>query len=180
MTKYFFTLVCLIGLLILCACSSVNAIEQPAGDAFGVTGEVEAENVFGPGTFSISLPEGWDILGPETITTDPDRPYKLFLLGMDPSGNSGPGISRVIIASASEWTHEELASVQCSTCPQPLFESVMIDGQPAFRAQVGGGEVPILITWYYLENQGNLIAFAIHDPSTLEPLLEVIESIQLE
>jgi hypothetical protein len=136
--------------------------------------------MFGPGTFSLTLPAGWDVFGPESITTDPSRPYELYLLGVDPSVSGGPGTSRVIVARATEWTPEELAVSQCSTCPPGDFEAVTIAGRPALRTQIGGGGVPFVTTWYFVEHRGNLIAFAIHDPETLEPLSEVIDTIQFD
>jgi hypothetical protein len=51
---------------------------------------------------------------------------------------------------------------------------------PASRTQVGGGGVPFVITWYFVEHNGNLIALAIHDQQTLEPLDAVIQSIVLK
>jgi hypothetical protein len=77
-------------------------------------------------------------------------------------------------------TPEDFVRSQCSTCPQNDFEAVMLDGIPALRTDIGGGGVPFAITWYFVEHEGNFIALAIHDPQTLEPLNEVIESIRFE
>jgi len=142
--------------------------------------EAGAESIFGPGTFNMILPLNWDVAGPETISDDSGRTYRSYSLGEDPTSSGGPGMSHVIIASAAEWTPEDLALMQCSTCPDNGFEQVTVGGKPALRTQVGGGGVPMMITWYFVESQGNLIAFAIHDPQTLEPLQEVIESIGFE
>lgn len=168
----------LIGLFFLFACNLpgiVNQVPTPPKTAADT-----AQSVFGPGTFSLNLPPGWDVSGPETISSDPNRPYDLYRLGVDPSSSSGPGTSHVIIANASEWTPKELAFLQCSTCPPGDFEPLTIGGKPALRTQIGGGGVPIFITWYYIEHRGNLIALAIHDPETLQPLEDVIGSIQFE
>ena len=58
----------------------------------------------------------------------------------------------------------------CSTCPENSFEEVTVGGKPGLRTEIGGGGVPMVITWTFVENQGKLIAFAIHDPQTLAPL----------
>ncbi len=168
----------LISLFLLLACNFPGVVDQVPTSPI-LTPDT-AQSVYGPGTFSLDLPPGWDVIGPETISSDPNRSYDLYRLGVDPSSSGGPGTSHVIIASASEWTPQELALAQCSTCPPGNFEPLTIGGKPALRTQIGGGDVPILITWYYVEHRGNLIAFAIHDPESLQPLEDVLGSIQFE
>ena len=168
-----------IGLLILSACSLQRA-ETPAPlatDAPAVPTEVEAISVFSPGTFTFSLPEGWDVAGPEIVSDESGHTYESYSLGEDPTASGGPGMSHVIIASADEWTPEKLVLMQCSTCPDNGFEQVTVGGKTGVRTQIGGGGVPMMITWTYVENNGKLIGFAIHDPQTLEPLEQVIDSI---
>lgn len=170
-----------VGFLILSACGTKNAGSPESPTAIPATPDVNTvESVFGPGTFSFAIPSGWDVLGPEKINPEPNRSYDLYLLGENPSTEEGPGTSRVIIANADEWSPEELAVLQCNTCPQNAFDSVTLSGKSALRTQIGGGGVPFMITWYFVENQGNLIAFALHDPITLLTLDDVIESIIFE
>jgi hypothetical protein len=142
--------------------------------------EIPVVPIFGPGTFSLDLPAGWDIAGPNVITADDGRTYEDFALGEDPTSSGGPGISHVIVADAAQWSPEDLVMVQCSTCPDNGFEEVIVGGKTALRTQIGGGGVPMMITWTYVENQGKLIGLAIHDPQSLEPLNEVIDSIIFE
>lgn len=174
MKKLFLFSGLLLGGLILNACAP-QATDMPAEPTV-----VEAESVFGAGTFSFDLPDGWDIFGPEKINDDQGRSYDLYLLGEDPTSSDGPGISQVIVASADQWTPQDLAQAQCSTCLDNGFEEVAVAGKSAQRTQIGGGGVPIVITWYYVENHGNLIAFALHNPQTLAPLDAVIETIVFE
>jgi len=182
MKKLIWVFLILTGLMLFSACN------LPSSEAPPLTATVppadpmtdEPVSIFGRGTFGIALPSGWDVSGPETINTDPSRPYEIYLLGENPTTDDGPGSSRVIIANAAEWTPEELALTQCSTCPQNPFESITLGGKPGVRTQIGGGGVPFMLTWYFVENQGNLIAFTIHDPQTLEPLDAVIQSIHFE
>lgn len=174
-------------LLLLAACSSPQ-VNPPPGKTpvlpspeLPATSTVEqAQNVFSEGMFTIDLPDGWDIFGPEKVSRDPNPPYDLYLLGENPTTNDGPGISRVVIANAVEWTPEAFVLAQCSTCPVNPFESTTLGGEPGLRTEVGGGGVPIMITWYFIEHNGKLIAFAIHDPETLLPLDDVLNSIQFE
>lgn len=173
-------------LLLLAACSSPQGSSPPVETPVSPSPELpktptaeEAQNIFGEGTFSIDLPDGWDISS-EEIHRDPDPPYTLYLLGESPTTNDGPGVSRILIANAVEWTPEEFVLSQCSTCPVNPFESTTLGGVPALRTQIGGGGVPIMITWYFVEHNGKLIAFAIHDPQTLLPLDDVLASIQFK
>lgn len=166
--------VCLIGFLAGCASPQVTPTDIGAA-----TSEEPAQNIFGEDTFIIDLPDGWDIVS-EEIRSDPDRPYVLFLLGENPTTDGGPGTSRVVIASADLWTPEDFVLSQCSTCPLNPLESTTLGGKPALRTEIGGGGVPIMITWYFVEHRGKFFAFALHDPQTLQPLDEVLTSIQFE
>jgi hypothetical protein len=132
------------------------------------------------GGFSLDLPDGWRVLDPLTANNDPNRPFALYILGIDPAPSGGPGNSQIVIADPKQWTPEQFAQAQCSTCPASPFENVTLGGEPAQRTQVGSGGVPFTITWYFVEHNGKLIALAIHDPETLKPLDDVIQSIQFQ
>lgn len=154
--------------------------DQPADQNPDTPADLPAESVFGPGTFSLDLPAGWDVSGPLPVADESGRSYQIYVLGEDPTGQDGPGLSKVVVANAVEWTAQDLALMQCSTCPDNGFEEVTLGGHPALRTEIGGGGVPFMVTWYYVENGDNLIGIAIHDPVTLEPLTDVIESIQFQ
>jgi hypothetical protein len=132
------------------------------------------------GGFSLVLPEGWSAAGPLPIDGDPQRPYNLYVLGTDPASSGGPGASKIAILDPQQWTPEDFALAQCTTCPVQPFEDVTLGGKPARRTQVGGGDVPFMVTWTFVENQGKLIALDIHDPDSLEPLEDVLQSITFE
>lgn len=106
--------------------------------------------------------------------------YKDAKLGIDPAPGGGPGNSQIVIADPKQWTPEQFAQAQCSTCPASPFENVTLGGEPVQRTQVGGGGVPFTITWYFVEHNGKLIALAIHDPETLKSLDDVIQSIRFQ
>jgi hypothetical protein len=129
---------------------------------------------------SIKLPQGWSVFGPLEISSAGMHSYELYILGIEPTASSGPGSSKIAIADPAEWTPEQFVQAQCITCPEQPFEEVTLGGKSAQRTQVGGGGVPIIITWYFVENNDKLIALAIHDPETLEPLEDVLQSILLE
>jgi len=130
------------------------------------------------GQFSLLLPNGWKVLDPIPVVNDPERPYSSYLLGPNPTPNSGPGNSIIAISDANLWTPEHFVQAQCNTCPAHPFNQVTLGGKPAWETQVGGGDVPILVTWHFIKHNGRFIALSIHDPETLEPLDDVIQSIQ--
>jgi len=169
-------------LLVFSACKN-QSTETPQPIPTDTPANISSEsaiNVFGTDTISLSLPAGWDIFGPLVVESASGQSYDVYMLGENPSQDEGPGVSRVVIADASEWTPDKFVLSQCSTCSPNTYESVTLAGKTVLRTQIGGGGVPFMITWYFIEHKGNLIAFAIHDPQTLEPLEDVIESIQFE
>jgi hypothetical protein len=175
------------ALLAACALQPSGSPSVPTEQAVLVPAETAtstpvdaAANVFGPGTFTIDLPQGWDIFGPLTVENEENGAYEVFLLGENAAGSDGPGASRVAILDAGTWTVGEFVLAQCSTCPENPYESVTLGGLPATRTQIGGGGVPFMVTWYFVEKDGKLFAFAIHDPETIEPLEDVIQTIQFE
>lgn len=179
MKKVLMYTILVLSLLAVSACSlQTGETTPPPTDQTDPT--PAAEPIFGPGTFTLDLPAGWDVAGPDVITDESNRSYQIYRLGIDPSSSGGPGTSLVIVADAVEWTPEDIALAMCSTCPENGFEEVAVGGKPGLRTEIGGGGVPMVITWTFVENQGKLIAFAIHDPQTLAPLNAVIESIQFE
>jgi hypothetical protein len=129
---------------------------------------------------SIKLPQGWSVLGPMEINNAGMPVYTLYILGVEPSASGGPGSSKIAIADPAQWTVEQFIQSQCSTCPLQPMEETTLGGKSAHRTQIGGGGVPFVVTWYFVENNGKLIALAIHDPETLEPLEDVLQSIQFE
>jgi hypothetical protein len=132
------------------------------------------------GVFSLALPDGWSAIGPLEVSGDTEDTYNLYVLGADPAFDGGPGSSKIIVADAGLWTAGEFAVAQCGTCPEHPFEDVMLGGLPAQRTLIGGGAVPFTITWIFVENEGKLIGLAIHDPETLAPLEEVLQSIEIQ
>lgn len=106
--------------------------------------------------------------------------YDTYILGTEPDASGGPGSSKIVIADPAQWTPELFVKSQCSTCPLHSFDEVVLGGREALRTQIGCGSVPILVTWYFVEHNGKLIALAIHDPETLEPQEDVLEGIQFE
>lgn len=132
------------------------------------------------GQFSLQLPNGWQVLEPQIVMNDGERPYTLYVLGDNPAPSGGPGSSNIIIADTQLWTTADFVQSQCSTCPAHPIEQIVLNGVPAQQTKIGGGDVPITITWHFITHNGNLIALAIHNAETLEPLNDVLQSIQLD
>ena len=133
------------------------------------------------GKFSLELPKGWQVFGPERADNDVNRPLNMYVFGTDAATHGEPYASRVIIADASQWTVEEFAVAQCGTlCPKHPFEDETIGGKPAKKTIIGGAHVPWLVTWHFVTHNNKLLAFSIHDYKTLEPLDNVIQSIRFE
>lgn len=130
--------------------------------------------------FSLQIPHGWKVTGPTIATNDPIRPFDLYFLSVNPQTGTGPGTSLIAVLDPDQWDIEQFAQSQCSTCPVNPVEPFRIGEITAQRTQIGGGGVPHRITWTFFESKGKLIGLAIHDPQTLEPLEDVIQSLRLE
>jgi hypothetical protein len=179
-------------LLLLAACTATPVgTEQPVPTAAPATQALPPTDTPSPtqdsgrytnteGGFSLKLPEGWSALGPVETSNPGQAPYNIYILGVDPSPEGGPGSSKIAIMDAGVWTAEQFVLSQCSTCDEHPFEDLTLGGQPARRTQIGGGGVPFTVTWWFIEKDGKLIGLAIHDPETLEPLDEVVQSIQFQ
>lgn len=190
MKKTFLYIGILAVLLLVSACSLQPAANAPADDVpdnalpadedTTNSADQPAESVFGEGGFTLDLPEGWDVFGPDTIEDEAGRSYQIYLIAPDQGYLEGPGASKVIIASTAEWSTMDLIQNQCSTCPDNGYEVIMLGNTSALKTEIGGGGVPFTVTWYFVEHGGNLIGISIHDPETLEPLTDVVESIQFQ
>ncbi len=131
------------------------------------------------GSFSLILPDGWKVSGPIDATGGGDLTFSLYRLGPDPVVSGGPGMSSIAILDLDAATIEEFVQGQCSTCPLAPIEDVQMGQVSAKQTVIGGGGVPLEVTWTFVEHNGKLIALAIHDPQTLKRLSDVLESVQL-
>lgn len=179
----------LLILLFLVGCVSSTEAEISATEVTTVTdtpsvssiSTLDPDHYFNEaGKFSLGLPKGWRVFGPLEASVNGMPSYDIYILGTEPEASGGPGNSKVVIANPAEWTPEQFVQSQCSTCPLHPLEEVTLGGKEAQRTQIGGGDVSIMVTWYFVENNGKLIAMTIHDPETLEPLEDILESIQFE
>jgi hypothetical protein len=134
---------------------------------------------FDEGGFSMTLPQGWSVAGPFAAQVD-GAAYSLYALGIDPGASGGPGTSQIIVAEAAQLTAEAFAAAQCTTCPTSPFVDVQLGGLPARRIPIGGGGVPFVVEWTFVEREGKLIGFSIRDPETLATLEDVLRSVQFD
>jgi hypothetical protein len=128
---------------------------------------------------SLALPEGWTAAGPFSVAVG-DTSYNLYVLGREPSLEGGPGASRLIVAADEKLSIDAFIASQCSTCPPVEITGSTVNGIPIQRAIIGGGGVPFQVEWIFLENDGRLVGLSIHDPQTLEPLMDVSATLLLE
>lgn len=132
------------------------------------------------GQFSLILPDGWEVFGPLDASSGNGLTFILYNLGLEPDASGGPGISSIIIADSNTFTIEEFVQGQCSTCPPAPIQDIQLAGVDARQTVIGGGGVPLEITWTFFEHNGKRIGLKIHDPETLESLMDVLESLKLQ
>jgi hypothetical protein len=172
-------------LVVLAACSPAAEIATPEPtekqqEVLSPTEPIDEERYFNQqGSFSLVLPQGWQVSGPIDAASSGGHMFSLYRLGVDPEASGGPGISSIAISDLNTMTIEAFVQGQCSTCPRSPIDEIQLGDVRARRAVIGGGGVPIEVTWTFVEHSGKLIALAIHDPETLQPINEVLESLQL-
>jgi hypothetical protein len=132
------------------------------------------------GQFSLILPDGWEVFGPIDASSGNGLTFTLYNLGLELDASGGPGTSSIIIAESNAFTIEEFVQGQCSTCPPAPIKDIQLAGINARQTVIGGGGVPFEITWTFFEHSGKRIGLKIHDPETLEPLNEILESLRLQ
>lgn len=124
---------------------------------------------------TIRLPESW-IVGPRQLTVLGWQ----RLLGPEPLG-PGPASSSILVADASELTAPQAAALlHCGDdCPdetQIALEATTITGRPAQRAVIGA-ETTVALEWFFVEWEGQLVYFSIHDPETLATRTDLLETL---
>ncbi len=122
---------------------------------------------------TLSLPDTW-IIGESRLT-----PLGLVInLGTEPLG-PGPASSTLIIADPEQIEVEQLAAAL--SCNEPCaipFETATIAGRPAQRA-ILGSDTSTPLEWYFLQHGGQLLAFTIHDATTLLTREDILSTIRL-
>jgi hypothetical protein len=172
-------------LLVLSACSTTAETSAPdptelPQETLAPSEPIDQERYFNQqGSFSLILPQDWQVSGPIDAAGGGGLTFSLYKLGLDPETSGGPGTSSIAISDQNTMTIEEFVQGQCSTCPPAPIEEIQLEGVRARQTVIGGGGVPIEVTWTFIEHNGKLISLAIHDPETLEPLDKVLNSIQL-
>lgn len=172
-------------LLTLSACAQTGPTVAPA-----VTGrppdvvtptvdESEGRYFNEQGQFSLSLPEGWRVFGPVDASAGEGVSFKLYSLGLQPEASGGPGASSIVIMDPGAVSIERFVQAQCSTCPAAPIQDIQLGDVSARQTVIGGGGVPIEVTWTFFDHNGMRIGLKIHDAETLEPLQQVLESLQL-
>ena len=182
---YFIFMFILVGLLAACSAEPTpTTVSEPApttASESAPTIPAESNYLNEEGDFFLTLPEGWNEFGPVLNQIEPDKPFLVFYFFPGTSApDGGINVSHVLLADKTEWTAEELVKTQCRSCPTHPFEETTLGGKPAQRTQIGGGEIPALITWYFFENGDFLIGMTFVDPITLESLDEIVESIYFQ
>jgi len=138
-----------------------------------VTPETWVEVEIAAANLILSLPDTW-VIGDAQLT-----PLGLVInLGPEPLG-PGPFSSTLVIADPAHYEAESLAAaLSCSEpCAIPL-ETTTLAGQPAQRA-ILGAETTTPLEWYFLEHGGQLLAFTLHDATTLSTRADILASLEL-
>lgn len=155
------------------ACAAVESTPNtpvPSATPSGVRHQFE------DGIFSLALPAAWSVSAAQEVRLNSGVEYRLYWLGVDPDTQGGPGLSRVIVGSLRQLTIGRFIQSQCEACAPPIIEPVSLGAFPALKlALVEPGQPSI--EWYLVQIDDRLIALAIHDPQSMQPLEQVLQSL---
>ncbi len=150
-----------------------SATPIPLTPTLTATPETWVEVEIAAANLILSLPDTW-VIGEAQLT-----PLGLVInLGPEPLG-PGPFSSTLVIADPAQYEAESLAAaLACSEpCTIPL-ETTTLASQPAQRA-ILGEETTTPLEWYFLEHGGQLLAFTLHDATTLITREDIVTSLEL-
>ncbi len=140
----------------------------PTGTPAGIT-----RYTIRQGNFSLRLPGDWKVV-PAGLTSL----GIYYQLGPAPVG-PGPFSSSIFVADATELSVTKAAEqLLCGGgCADDLeFEDTTVAGEPAVSTVLQAGEMPPL-TWTFVEREGQVIIFSIHDPVTLVDRPDLLDTI---
>lgn len=150
-----------------------TAIVSPTATAETTTAELGLLQVYENemGGFSLMLPRDW------TVSESQETPLGTqYLLGPAPLVQAGSANSTIIVADAAQTSPAQLGEqLLCGGgCEPPVMNQVVLrNGLSAQYALIGGEGAPQQ-PWYFVEHNGKLIAFSIHDPNQPEVSLDAI------
>ena len=150
-----------------------------AGPTAPATAEESGRYLNEEAGISLVLPLDWSASGPYPVSVG-ETSYNLYLLGLDPSPNAGPGVSRLIVAEDDKLSIEAFILSQCSTCPSLEIADATLNGIPIQRTVIGGGGVPFEVEWNFLDRGGRLVGLSVHGPQTMGTLNDVLQTLHLE
>jgi hypothetical protein len=139
---------------------------------------------FKEGSFGLALPAGWTA----TLLPTPELPPGETPLGaqyeLKPASYTGNSGSFVIIADAAQISTTQMVRRMCSgSCAgSPAPETVTVSHhitatRYAFPIGLGMGKQQIDHEWYFIEQEGKLIALSIVDPRTHLTLDDVLDTL---
>lgn len=137
------------------------------------TPETMVEQEIAAADLILSLPDTW-IIGEGLVT-----PLGLvYYLGPEPLG-SGPSSSTLVVADGEQYEVAELAAALLCGSPCELdLTQADIAGQSGQKVSFTAPNTPTL-EWFFLEHNGQLLAFTLHDPLTLITHPQIIASLEL-
>lgn len=123
------------------------------------------------GLFALELPSTWEV--ERRGLTSLGEHYQL---GPAPVG-PGPASSALFIAPADDLAADTAAEMLLcgSGCPEKLtLEETTIAGRPALRTSLDVAGTPL--EWFFVEHEGRLIFFTLHDPETLLTRTDLLDT----
>ena len=127
--------------------------------------------------FALEIPEGWVVTEPQTTPLG-----EMVLLGLGEPTSGDPMVSTILVADSSKIRAVEAVNLlQCGTltCQERVSLGITeIGGLDARQAVIGSENTPDL-EWFFIDYNGRLVYFSLHDPTTLQTLQPIVDSFHL-
>lgn len=154
---------------------SSSPMSQSFAPSQTIIGHLSGDNVYdnAEGGFSIRLPEGWVVEGPQQMALG-----SVYWLGPKPLATAEPATSIIIVGDANKVSMQDAVRHSCGGgCAKVSLEATTINGVPAQHLKVGDQNTP-LTEWYWLRHGNHIIYLSIHDPHSLQSRDDVIQTLR--
>jgi len=127
--------------------------------------------------FALDIPADWVVTEPQTTPLG-----EMILLGLGEPVSGDPAVSTILVADGTQIRPAEAVNLlQCGTlaCQERVSLGITeISGLDARQAIIGTDETPKL-EWFFINHNGRLVYFSLHDPTTLQTLEPLIDTFRL-
>ncbi len=128
--------------------------------------------------FALDIPQDWNVTDAQITPLG-----KMVLLGLGDNLTSGdPQVSTILVGDTADFrTVGAVNLLRCGTtsCQDEVVVGITSVGGIDARTAVIGSENTPELEWFFIEYNGRLVYFSLHDPTTLQTLEPMVNTFRL-